>query len=176
MFEARTSALSDRTGGEILADGLIAQGADTVFGVPGESFLAVLDAIHERSDNLRFITCRQEGGAAFMADASGKLTGRPGVCLVTRGSGACNASIGVHTAWRDSTPMVLLIGQVGRHLREREAFQEVEYKHMFAPMAKWVGRGRKRRSPAGASEPCLPSGAIGPSRAGCSGFARGYAG
>lgn len=127
-----------RTGGEILADALITQGADLVFGVPGESFLAVLDAIQARADHLRFVTCRHEGGAAFMADAHGKLTGRPGICLVTRGPGACNASIGVHTAWQDSTPMVLLIGQVARHHREREAFQEVEYKHMFAPMAKWI--------------------------------------
>jgi acetolactate synthase-1/2/3 large subunit len=130
--------MQTRTGGEILADALIAQGADLVFGVPGESFLAVLDAIQARADRLRFITCRQEGGAAFMADAHAKLTGRPGICLVTRGPGACNASIGVHTAWQDSTPMVVLIGQVARHHREREAFQEVEYKHMFAPMAKWV--------------------------------------
>lgn len=127
-----------RTGGEILADALIAQGADLVFGVPGESFLAVLDAIHARADRLRFVTCRQEGGAAFMADAHAKLTGRPGICLVTRGPGACNASIGVHTAWQDSTPMIVLIGQVARHHREREAFQEVEYRHMFAPMAKWI--------------------------------------
>lgn len=127
-----------RTGGEILADALITQGADLVFGVPGESFLAVLDAIQARADHLRFVTCRHEGGAAFMADAHAKLTGRPGICLVTRGPGACNASIGVHTAWQDSTPMVLLIGQVARYHREREAFQEVEYKHMFAPMAKWI--------------------------------------
>jgi len=127
-----------RTGGEILADGLIAQGVDTIFGVPGESFLAVLDAIHGRRGRLRFVTCRQEGGAAFMADAHGKLTGRPGVCLVTRGPGACNASIGVHTAFQDSTPMVVLIGQVARSHREREAFQEVEFRHMFAPMAKWI--------------------------------------
>jgi acetolactate synthase I/II/III large subunit len=127
-----------RTGGEILADALIAQGADLVFGVPGESFLAVLDAISARNNSLRFVTCRQEGGAAFMADAHAKLTGRPGIVLVTRGPGACNASIGVHTAWQDSTPMIVLIGQVARHHRDREAFQEMEYKHMFAPMAKWV--------------------------------------
>lgn len=132
------TAIPARTGGEILADALIAQGADLVFGVPGESFLAVLDAIQARADRLRFVTCRQEGGAAFMADAHAKLTGRPGICLVTRGPGACNASIGVHNAWQDSTPMVLLIGQVARAHREREAFQEVEFRHMFAPMAKWV--------------------------------------
>jgi len=135
---SRDEALAARSGGEILADGLIAQGLDTVYGVPGESFLAVLDAVHARRDRLRFVTCRQEGGAAFMADAHAKLTGRPGVLLVTRGPGACNASIGVHTAFQDSTPMIVLIGQVPRHHREREAFQEVEFRHMFAPMAKWV--------------------------------------
>lgn len=139
MKNAARPASIGRTGGEILADGLIAQGADTVFGVPGESFLAVLDAFHDRTDRIRFVMCRQEGGAAFMADAHAKLTGRPGVCLVTRGPGACNASIGVHTAYQDSTPMVVLIGQVPLHHREREAFQEVEFRQMFAPMAKWVG-------------------------------------
>lgn len=138
MKDSATPSTAGRKGGEILADGLIQQGIDTVFGVPGESFLAVLDAIHDRSDALRFVTCRQEGGAAFMADAHAKISGKPGVCLVTRGPGACNASVGVHTAWQDSTPMVVLIGQVPRHHREREAFQEVEFKHMFAPMAKWI--------------------------------------
>lgn len=127
-----------RTGGQILADGLIRQGAELVFGVPGESFLPVLDAMHDRAPDLRFVTCRNEGGAAFMADAMAKLTGRPGICLVTRGPGACNASIGVHTAMQDSSPMIVLIGQVARHQREREAFQEVEFRQMFAPMAKWV--------------------------------------
>ncbi len=127
-----------RSGAEIIADALVANGADTLFGVPGESFLGLLDAIHARSDRLRFISCRQEGGAAFMADAHAKLTGRPGVCVVTRGPGACNASIGIHTAFQDSSPMVVLIGQVARDQREREAFQEVEFRHMFAPMAKWV--------------------------------------
>ena len=127
-----------RTGGELLADGLICQGADTVFGVPGESFLPLLDAIYARCDKLRFVTCRQEGGSAFMADAFGKLTGRPGICLVTRGPGACNASIGVHTAWQDSTPMIVLIGQVPRFNRYRDAFQEIEFRDMFAPMAKWI--------------------------------------
>lgn len=127
-----------RSGGEILADGLIANGVTTLFGVPGESFLGLLDAIHDRADRLRFVCARQEGGAAFMADAYAKLTGTPGVCVVTRGPGACNASIGVHTAQQDSTPMIVLIGQVSRGHREREAFQEVEYRHMFAPMAKWV--------------------------------------
>ncbi|MBF0394938.1 MAG: hypothetical protein HQL38_19855, partial [Alphaproteobacteria bacterium] len=102
---------SPRTGGAILADGLLAHGADTVFCVPGESFLAFLDAAHDRRDRLSLIVCRQEGGAAFMAEAWGKATGRPGLCFVTRGPGACNAAIGVHTAFQDSTPMVLLVGQ-----------------------------------------------------------------
>ncbi len=127
-----------RSGGEILVDALIGHGVDTVFCVPGESFLAVLDAAHDRRDSLRLITCRQEGGAAYMAEAYGKLTGRPGICFVTRGPGACNAAIGVHTALQDSTPMVLLVGQVERPSRGREAFQEVEYRLMFAPLAKWV--------------------------------------
>lgn len=130
--------MASRTGGEILVDALKLHGTDTVFGVPGESYLAVLDALHGSSNAVRFITCRQEGGAAFMAEAYGKMTGRPGVCFVTRGPGACNASIGVHTAFQDSTPMILFVGQVGRDMREREAFQEVEYRLMFAPMAKWV--------------------------------------
>ena len=127
-----------RRGGEVLADALIANGATTLFGVPGESFLALLDAIYDRGDRMRFVSCRQEGGAAFMADAYAKLTGRPGICVVTRGPGACNASIGVHTAQQDSTPMIVLIGQVALAHREREAFQEVEFRHMFGPLAKWV--------------------------------------
>ncbi len=135
---SETHSLPSRTGGELIADALIANGATTLFGVPGESFLALLDAIHNRADQLRFISCRQEGGAAFAADAYAKLTGMPGVCVVTRGPGACNASIGVHTAFQDSTPMVVLIGQVARNHREREAFQEVEFRQMFAPLAKWV--------------------------------------
>lgn len=137
MTDAKTNTTS-RTGGEILADGLIANGVTTMFGVPGESFLGLLDAVHDRADRLRFVSARHEGGAAFMADAHAKLTGKPGVCVVTRGPGACNASIGVHTAQQDSTPMIVLIGQVARGNREREAFQEVEFRHMFAPLAKWV--------------------------------------
>ncbi len=124
-------------------EALIEQGIDTVFGVPGESYLAVLDGFHEHRDRIRFIACRQEGGAAFMADAQGKLSGLPGVCFVTRGPGATNASIGLHTAFQDSTPMVLFIGQVASDQRDREAFQEVDYRQMFGPgtlgMAKWVG-------------------------------------
>ncbi|HCE07177.1 MAG TPA: thiamine pyrophosphate-binding protein [Oxalobacteraceae bacterium] len=130
--------LTARTGGQILVDALQTHGADIVFGVPGESYLAVLDALHDAP--IRFITNRQEGGAAFMADAYGKLTGRPGICFVTRGPGATNASIGVHTAFQDSTPMILFIGQVGNDFVEREAFQEIDYRRMFGPMCKWVAQ------------------------------------
>ena len=129
--------------GHRLVEALIAQGVDTAFGVPGESFLAVLDGFHEYREQIRFVACRQEGGAAFMAEAQGKLTGRPGICFVTRGPGATNASIGLHTAFQDSTPMILFIGQVASDQRDREAFQEVDYRQMFGPgtlgMAKWVG-------------------------------------
>ena len=125
-----------RSGGQILVDALRTHGADLVFGVPGESYLAVLDALHDSP--IRFIINRQEGGAAFMADAYGKLTGRPGICFVTRGPGATNASIGVHTAFQDSTPMILFIGQVGSDFVEREAFQEVDFRRMYGQMAKWV--------------------------------------
>ncbi|MBV8380069.1 MAG: thiamine pyrophosphate-binding protein [Paucibacter sp.] len=140
MNAAKTGA---RLAGHLLVEALVAQGVDTVFGVPGESYLAVLDGFHEHRDKIRFIACRQEGGAAFMAEAQGKLTGKPGICFVTRGPGATNASIGLHTAFQDSTPMVLLIGQVASDQRDREAFQEVDYRQMFGPgtlgMAKWVG-------------------------------------
>ncbi|MCY4743978.1 thiamine pyrophosphate-binding protein [Pelomonas sp. UHG3] len=134
---------SPRLAGHKLVEALIAQGIDTVFGVPGESYLAVLDGFHEHRDRIRFVACRQEGGAAFMAEAQGKLTGKPGICFVTRGPGATNASIGLHTAFQDSTPMILFIGQVASDQRDREAFQEVDYRQMFGPgtlgMAKWVG-------------------------------------
>jgi acetolactate synthase I/II/III large subunit len=125
-----------RTGGQILVDQLIIQGVERLTCVPGESYLAVLDALHDASIDV--LVCRNEGGAAMMADAYGKLTGRPGVCFVTRGPGATNASPGVHIAAQDSTPMILFIGQVARHMREREAFQEVNYKQFFGGMAKWV--------------------------------------
>ena len=105
-----------RTGGEILVDQLLLNDIDTVFAVPGESYLAALDALYKARNRARFITCRQEGGAAFMAEAYGKVTGRPGICFVTRGPGACNASIAVHTAMQDSTPMLLLVGQVSREM------------------------------------------------------------
>ena len=124
-----------RTGGRILVDNLIAQGCDRIFQVPGESFLAVLDALHD-TPQIDVVTCRQEGGAAFMACADGTLTGRPGVCFVTRGPGATNASIGVHVAMQDSQPMILFVGDVDRGLRDREGFQEIDLVAMFTPLAK----------------------------------------
>lgn len=135
-----TTALLPRAGGRILADALAVHGVDTVFGVPGESYLAVLDGLYAHRDRMRFIVCRQEGGAAFMADAYGKLTGRPGVLMVTRGPGATNAAIGIHTAHQDSTPMVVFVGQVGNDFVDREAFQEIDYRRMFGQMAKWVAQ------------------------------------
>ena len=138
-----TVSSSSRLAGHVLVEALIEQGIDTAFGVPGESYLAVLDGFHEHRDRIRFIACRQEGGAAFMAEAQGKLSGRPGICFVTRGPGATNASIGLHTAFQDSTPMILFIGQVASDQRDREAFQEVDYRQMLGPgtlgFAKWVG-------------------------------------
>jgi acetolactate synthase-1/2/3 large subunit len=135
--------MKSRSAGHVLVEALIAQGVDTAFGVPGESYLAVLDGFHEYRERIRFIGCRQEGGAAFMAEAQGKLSARPGICFVTRGPGATNASIGLHTAFQDSTPMILFVGQVASDQRDREAFQEVDYRQMFGPgtlgMAKWVG-------------------------------------
>jgi acetolactate synthase-1/2/3 large subunit len=127
-----------RSGGQILVDALQVHGVDTAFGVPGESYLDVLDALHD--SNIRFVINRQEGGAAFMAEAYGKLTGKPGICFVTRGPGATNASIGVHTAYQDSTPMILFIGQVGGDFTDREAFQEIDYRRMYGQMAKWVAQ------------------------------------
>ncbi|MFM7506573.1 MAG: thiamine pyrophosphate-binding protein, partial [Rubrivivax sp.] len=133
-----------RLAGHALVEALIEQGITTCFGVPGESYLAVLDGFHHHRERIRFVACRQEGGAAFMAEAQGKLTGRPGVCLVTRGPGATNASIGVHTAFQDSTPMVLFVGQVASDQRDREAFQELDYRQMFGPgtlgLAKWAAQ------------------------------------
>ncbi|MBO9622599.1 MAG: thiamine pyrophosphate-binding protein [Sphingomonas sp.] len=128
-----------RTGGRVLVDNLVAQGCDRIFHVPGESFLAVLDALHD-TPSIDLVTCRQEGGAAFMACADGTMTGRPGVCFVTRGPGATNASIGVHVAMQDSQPMLLFIGDVDRGMRDREGFQEVDLPAMFAPLAKWATR------------------------------------
>src|SRR5919112_3593658 len=125
-----------RTGGRILVDQLVAQGVERLTCVPGESYLAVLDALYDTSIDV--LVCRQEGGAAMMAEAYGKLTGRPGICFVTRGPGATNASPGIHIAAQDSTPLILFVGQVARWMREREAFQELDYRAVFGTIAKWV--------------------------------------
>mgnify|MGYP000995799337 FL=1 len=130
--------------GHLLVECLVAQGVTHVFGVPGESYLAALDGFHAHAGRIRFITTRQEGGAAFMAEAHGKLTGRPGVCFVTRGPGATNASIGVHTAFQDSTPVVLLVGDVASDQRDREAFQEVDYTALFGPSTKGMAKRVER--------------------------------
>ncbi len=134
------AATRTRSGGQLLVDQLMIHGADLAFCVPGESYLPVLDALYEHRMAIRLITCRHEGGAANMAEACGKLTGKPGICFVTRGPGATNASIGVHTAFQDSTPMILFVGQVGSDFVEREAFQEIDYRRMFGEMAKWVAQ------------------------------------
>lgn len=131
-------AANSRTGGRILVDQLLVHGADMAFCVPGESYLDVLDALYDVRDRFTLINARHEAGAANMAEAYGKLTGHPGICMVTRGPGACHASIGVHTAYQDSTPMIVLVGQIARHTRDREAFQEIDYRQMFGPVAKWV--------------------------------------
>lgn len=130
--------------GQLLVECLVAQGVTHAFGVPGESYLAVLDGFHAYRDQIQFVICRQEGGAAFMAEAHGKLTGRPGVCFVTRGPGATNASIGVHTAFQDSTPMVLFIGDVASDMRDREAFQEVDFQSFFGPSTKGFAKRVER--------------------------------
>ena len=131
--------MTKRTGGQILVDNLVAQGCDRIFTVPGESFLAVLDALHDRPE-VDTVVCRQEGGVTYMAEADARMTGRPGVAFVTRGPGATNASVGVHVARQDSTPMLLFIGDVARGDRDREGFQEVDFLSMFAPLAKLVTR------------------------------------
>ena len=131
--------MTTRTGGRILVDQLKIQGCDRIFTVPGESFLAVLDALHDTPE-IDLTVCRQEGGVAYMADADGKMTGRPGVAFVTRGPGATNASAGVHVAFQDSTPMILFIGDVARGDRDREGFQEIDFPAFFAPIAKWAAR------------------------------------
>jgi len=127
-----------RSGGQILADQLRIQGVDTVFCVPGESYLGLLDGLYEHREAIRVITARNEGGASNMADAYGKLTGKPGICAVSRGPGATFAANGLHTAFQDSTPLILFIGQVSRSERDREAQQEIDYHDMYRPMAKWV--------------------------------------
>ena len=136
--------MNSKIGGHLLVECLVAQGVTHAFGVPGESYLAVLDGFHLHRDRIQFIINRQEGGAAFMAEAHGKLTGRPGVCFVTRGPGATNASIGVHTAFQDSTPMVLFVGDVASDTRDREAFQEVDYQSFFGPSTKGFAKRVER--------------------------------
>ncbi len=135
-----TKNIAMRSGGEILVDQLLVHGVDTAFCVPGESYLDVLNALSRKKNKIKLIVTRQDGSASFMAEAFGKATGRPGICFVTRGPGATNASIGVHTAFQDSSPMVLFVGQVGGDMVEREAFQEVDYRRMFGQMTKWVAQ------------------------------------
>jgi acetolactate synthase I/II/III large subunit len=134
------ASIAPRTAGKVLVDQLLVHGADRAFCVPGESYLEVLDALFDVQDRFTLINARHEAGAANMAEAYGKLTGRPGIAMVTRGPGACHASVGVHIARQDSTPMILLIGQVGRDMLDREAFQEVDYRAMFGGLAKWVAQ------------------------------------
>ncbi|MGE3678580.1 MAG: thiamine pyrophosphate-binding protein [Burkholderiales bacterium] len=129
-----------RHGGRILADALAAHGVTTAFGVPGESYLPVLDGFHDHRGRMQFVVCRNEGGASYMAEASAKLTGKPGILFVTRGPGATNGAVGVHTGFQDSSPMVVFIGQVGNDFVEREAFQEIDYRRMYGPMSKWVAQ------------------------------------
>ncbi|MCG2592499.1 thiamine pyrophosphate-binding protein [Ramlibacter sp. XY19] len=135
---------STQLAGHLIVECLVAQGVSHVFGVPGESYLAVLDGFHQYRDKIRFVINRQEGGAAYMAEAAGKLSNRPGVCFVTRGPGATNASIGVHTAFQDSTPMVLFVGDVASDQRDREAFQEVDYGVFLGPSTKGMAKRVER--------------------------------
>ena len=136
--------MTKQLAGHLIVECLIEQGVQTVFGVPGESYLAVLDGFHAYRKQIRFITNRQEGGAAYMAEAHGKLTGRPGVCFVTRGPGATNASIGIHTAFQDSTPLILFVGDVASETRDREAFQELDYGAFFGPSTKGMAKRVER--------------------------------
>ena len=130
--------------GHLLVECLIEQGVTHAFGVPGESYLAVLDGFHAYRDQIQFVINRQEGGAAYMADAQGRLSGRPGICFVTRGPGATNASVGIHTAFQDSTPMILFVGDVGSDFRDREAFQEVDYFNLFGPSTRGMAKRVER--------------------------------
>lgn len=129
-----------RTGGQVFVASLLAQRVTHAFGVPGESYLAVLDALYDVADRLRFVICRNEGGAAYMAEAYGKLTGRPGIVLVTRGPGASNAAVGIHSAMQDSTPLIVFVGQVGSGMADREAFQEIDYRRMYGSHTKWAAQ------------------------------------
>lgn len=144
LLPMHNQRMTKQLAGHLLVDCLLAQGVTHAFGVPGESYLAVLDGLHARRDKIQFVTCRQEGGAAFMAEAHGKLTGRPGICMVTRGPGATNASIGVHTAFQDSTPMILLVGDVASDCRDREAFQELDYSSFFGPSTRGFAKRVER--------------------------------
>ena len=154
----------------LLVEALIAQGVDTCFGVPGESYLAVLDGFHEHRERIRFIACRQEGGAAFMAEAQGKLSGRPGICFVTRGPGATNASIGLHTAFQDSTPMILFVGQVASDAARPRGLPGARLpRRCSAParggFAKWVGEvQRPTGCPNTSRAPSTPRCRAGPGR------------
>jgi acetolactate synthase-1/2/3 large subunit len=125
-----------RTAAEVLIDQLVVHGVRHMFCVPGESYIAALDAFHDR--DVAITICRQESGAAIMAEAHGKATGRPGICFVTRGPGAANAAAGLHIARQDSTPLILFVGQISREMREREAFQELDYRAVFGTIAKWA--------------------------------------
>src|SRR5882757_5105282 len=139
IYRKRISMRSNdgtRTGGQILIDQLAIHGVKHAFCVPGESYLAALDAFHDST--IKLTVCRHESAAAMMAEAIGKVTGRPGICFVTRGPGATNASAGIHIAKQDSSPMILFVGQVGREMREREAFQELDYRAVFGTMTKWA--------------------------------------
>jgi acetolactate synthase I/II/III large subunit len=138
LAQARKARLMPRMGGRILADALVCQGIDHVFSVPGESFLDTLDGLYDVRQKLKLVTCRFEAGAVNMAEAYGKLTGRPAAAMVTRGPGACHGAIGVHVAMQDSTPMLLFVGQIPFGDTDRESFQEVDYRKMFGPLAKWV--------------------------------------
>ena len=136
--------MSSQIAGHLLVECLVAQGVTHAFGVPGESYLSVLDGFHAYRERIQFVTCRQEGGAVFMADAQGRLSARPGVCFVTRGPGATNASIGIHTAFQDSTPLVLFVGDVGSDFRDREAFQELDYGSFFGPSTRGMAKRVER--------------------------------
>src|SRR5271170_5635995 len=138
LAQARKARITPRMGGRILADALVSQGIDHVFSVPGESFLDTLDGLYDVRQKLKLVTCRFEAGAVNMAEAYGKLTGRPAAAMVTRGPGACHGAIGVHVAMQDSTPLLLFVGQIPHEDAGRDAFQEVDYRRMFSPLAKWV--------------------------------------
>ena len=127
-----------KTGGQLIAESLYRNKVKNIFCVPGESYLGALDALFDKKKSIKVINARHEAGAANMAESYGKITGKPGVALVTRGPGACHASVGVHIAFQDSTPMILIVGDVSRNVRDREAFQEVDFKSFFGPISKWV--------------------------------------